>query len=126
RRGAFTVSQSGVLAYRRINETQLVWFDRGGRRLSTLRPPGPYPNPELAPDGKRLAVSGLDSKTGTWDIWTMELNRGVASRFPLEPSLEDLPVWSADGSHLAFMSDRDPGRGFYQRSATGAGPEELV
>ena len=108
RRGAFTVSQTGVLAYRQLNETQLVWFDRGGRRLGTVGPPGHYRNPALSPDGKRLAVGGLDSKTGTWDVWTMELDRGVASRFTLAPSHEDMPVWSPDGGHLAFMSDRDP------------------
>ena len=126
RRGAFTVSQTGVLAYRRINETQLVWLDRGGRRLATMGPPGHYRNPALSPDGKRLAVGGLDSKTGTWDVWTMELDRGVASRFTLEPSHEDMPVWSTDGGHLAFMSDRDRGVSFYQRAATGAGAEEVL
>ena len=126
RRGAFTVSQTGVLAYRRINETQLVWFDRGGRRLATVGPPGHYRNPALSPDGKRLAVGGLDSKTGTWDVWTMELDRGVASRFTLAPSHEDMPVWSPDGGHLAFMSDRDRGVSFYQKAATGAGAEEVL
>ena len=126
RRGAFTVSQTGVLAYRRLNETELVWFDRGGRRLGTVGPPGHYRNPALSPDGKRLAVGGLDSKTGTWDVWTMELDRDVASRFTLAPSHEDMPVWSPDGGHLAFMSDRDPGVSFYQKAATGAGAEEAL
>ena len=126
RRGAFTVSQTGVLAYRRLNETQLVWFDRGGRRLGTVGPPGHYRNPALSPDGRRLAVGGLDSKTGTWDVWTMELDRGVASRFTLAPSHEDMPVWSPDGGHLAFMSDRDEGISFYQKAATGGGAEEVL
>ena len=81
RRGAFAVSQSGVLAFRQHTETQLVWFDRGGRRLETVGPPGLYRNPALSPDGKRLAVAGLDLKTGTWDIFLMEIGRGGISRF---------------------------------------------
>ena len=73
RRGAFTVSQTGVLAYRRPTESQLVWFHRDGRRLDTVGRPGHYLNPALSPDGTRVAVSQLDLKTGSWDIWLIEV-----------------------------------------------------
>lgn len=42
-RAAFSVSQNGVLAYRTQTETgrtELIWFDRQGRRLSSVGEPG--------------------------------------------------------------------------------------
>jgi serine/threonine protein kinase len=126
RRGGFTVSQTGVLAYRQHTETQLVWFDRGGRRLQTLGPTGHYRNPALSPDEKRVAVAGFDSKTGTWDIWLMEVGRGGVSRFTTHPALDDMPIWSPDGSRIAFKSERNGEMAFYHKSSSGTGEEELI
>ena len=125
RRGAFTVSQTGVLAFRQHSETQLVWFDRDGRRLETVGPPGHYRNPALSPDGKRLAVAVLDLKTGTSDIWLMEVGRGRKSRFTFDPAVDDMPVWSPDGSRIAFQSDRSGRLAFYYKSSSGTGGEEV-
>ena len=125
RRGAFTVSQTGVLAFRQLSETQLVWFDRDGRRSETVGPPDHYRNPALSPDGKRLAVAVLDLKTGTSDIWLMEVGRGRKSRFTFDPAVDDMPVWSPDGSRIAFQSERSGRVAFYHKSSSGTGGEEV-
>ena len=39
-------------------------------------PSGHHQNPALSPDGTRVAVSQLDLKTGTWDIWLIEVATG--------------------------------------------------
>ena len=36
------------------------------------------------------------------------------------------PAWSADGSHIAFMSIRGSGCGMYQKASNLAGQEELL
>src|SRR5438093_5032023 len=43
------------------------------------------------------------------DIWLIELARGVASRFTFDAHNDIYPVWSPDGSRIAFGSDRDGG-----------------
>ena len=59
--GAFSVSASGLVAYRRSggNRRQLVWFDRSGKTVGTLG--GPDENglsdPELSPDGGRVVAN---------------------------------------------------------------------
>lgn len=66
--GAFSVSQNGVLVYRRALptvSTQLTWYDRSGNMLGTVGEDAIYTNPALSPDGKRLAVSRLDPSTNT-------------------------------------------------------------
>jgi Tol biopolymer transport system component len=126
RRGAFSVSQTGVLAYRRVGGTELVWFDRNGKRLGTVGPPGRYANPALSTDNRHLAVARLDPDRGTFDIWVAELTRNVMSRFTLDPAHDDMPIWSPDSSTIAFSSTRGTSVGIYQKAASGGGTEELL
>ena len=66
-RAIFSVSETGVLVFRSgaINSNQLIWFDRSGKQLSVLTPPGFYNAPSLSPDETKVAVSCLDRQTGT-------------------------------------------------------------
>ncbi len=105
-RGAFSVSQTGVLAYRPIAETQLIWFDRGGRRLEQIGPRGHYRDPALSPDARQVAVARFDPDAGTTDIWLIELARGIASRFTFDPASEETPLWSPDGRRILFRAQQ--------------------
>jgi serine/threonine protein kinase/Tol biopolymer transport system component len=126
RRGAFSVSQTGVLAYRPTRDTELVWFDRRGRRLEKIAPSGHYSNPALSPDQRRVAVARVDPETGIRNIWLIELARSVVSRFTVNASAEDMPLWSEDGSRILFKSYRGAGWDFYQKASSGTGAEETV
>jgi Tol biopolymer transport system component len=120
-RGAFSVSRTGVLAYRQIGDTQLVWFDRMGRASGSVGARGRYTNPALSPDQQRVAVSRGDAATGTRDIWTIELPRGIASRLTAD-GMANQPVWSPDGSRLAYLTRE----GFAQRASNGSGSAALI
>lgn len=50
-RGAFSASDNGTLVYARseASVSQLTWFDRAGRQLTTLGPPAVYTQPVLSP-----------------------------------------------------------------------------
>ena len=62
-RGAFAVSATGVLAHRagRGEWRQLTWVDRAGVTRGTVGPPdeNALSSPELAPDGRRVAVTRM-------------------------------------------------------------------
>jgi Tol biopolymer transport system component len=78
----------------------------------------------LSPDDKRVALDVINIG-GEREIWVMDLDRGVASRFTLSSSVEIFPVWSPDGSRIAFGSSPGLGRAdLYQRSANGVGKAE--
>lgn len=126
---SFSVSENGVLAYRTGSaaaNTQLVWFDRGGNRVGTLGEPGDYSNPSLSPDEKRVAVGRRNMQAKTRDIWLFDLMRGSATRLTFDPADDFNPVWSPDGSRIAFSSNRRKTRDIYQRLASGAGDDELL
>ena len=122
----FSVSGNGVLAYRGgavSGDSQLMWFDRTGKRLGPVGTPGEYLNQELSPDGKRVAFE-RNSTHGDRDIWLLELPEGAATRFTFNPADDYYPVWSADGTEIVFASNREGSFGLYQKPSSGAGNEE--
>lgn len=99
----FSVSESGVIAYRDGDgqvRSELTWFDRGGQRLRTVGDPGNYSSLHLSRDQSKLAVERFDPQTGLPGIWVIEMARGLSSRLNSPSALS--PVWSADGSELLF------------------------
>jgi dipeptidyl aminopeptidase/acylaminoacyl peptidase len=118
----FSVSDTGVLAYRLEQQTQLVWVDRNGRSLDALGEPGYYANPDLSPDGRRVAVSRRDPSTGLADVWFLDLERRQPARFTLEGTRERVPLWSPDGGRLVYRM----GPTLVMKSADGTGPEQQL
>ena len=121
-RATFSVSQTGVLAYRSLGGMQLMWMDRSGRSLDAVGPPGIYSNPALSADERMLAVARNDAATNAPHVWTLELARGVMSRLTSGSSGELMPVWSRDGRRIAYKS----GNSFYQMASSGTGDPELL
>jgi hypothetical protein len=123
----FSVSANGVLAYRGGgigSADQLLWFDRQGKPAGELGPSGQYSDVALSPDGKRVAVTRLDTQSNNVDLWLLDTARGVPTRFTFDPSREFIPIWSADGSRVVFSSDRGGAVHLFQKSAGGTSGEE--
>jgi len=125
---AYAVSESGALLYKSGSDSikQVAWIDRSGRRLGALGLKGELGNPELSPDGTRLALDRVEPNSVSADIWVVDLSRGTASRLTFEPSDEVRPLWSPDGSRILFAADREGRRGIFQKDASGASGEALL
>jgi len=110
-RAHFSSSQNGVLAYVSGGvvggNLQLTWFDRSGRVVGTLGGPGLSRWPAISPDEKTIAFYRVELQSGINDIWLHDVARGSDSRFTFGRANSDFPVWSPDGSELAFRSGSD-------------------
>jgi eukaryotic-like serine/threonine-protein kinase len=124
-RGAFAVA-TGVLAHRAGGgeRRQLVWVDRAGIARGTVGPAdeGGLSNPELSPDGRRVAVNR--TMQGNTDVWLIEVGRGVASRFTFAASNDGFPLWSPDGRRLVFGSEPKGVYDLVEKPLSGGGDEQ--
>jgi Tol biopolymer transport system component len=125
--GAFTASDTGVLAYRTsaAQRRQLTWVDRKGSVLGGIGEPGTdlTASPELSPDDRSVVV--FRQPTGDNDIWIIELARGLARRVTDGPPADAHPLWDPDGLHVVFSSRRF-GTGSPARQAVNGGPPEQL
>jgi eukaryotic-like serine/threonine-protein kinase len=124
----FTTSANGLLALRGSSGqggARLVWMDRTGKELGTLGEPGDYQSLELSPDGERVATP-IGTSEAVREIWILERARGVASRLTFVEGDDLWPVWSPDGSRIAFTSNRSGQFQVYLKRADGAGEEEML
>ena len=73
----------------------------------------------VSPDGQTLAF------VTHGDIWTVPVAGGHATRITHHPAQERWPIFSPDGSQLAFTSDREGYYGLYVMPVTG-GPVSQI
>jgi Tol biopolymer transport system component len=132
RLGASASQRGGVLV---LNEgaaegsvCELAVLDRTGRKRDTLSPSGTpaWGHVEVSPDGSRLL-----GDRDLLDLWTMDLQRKVASRLTITADANASArtgagpaTWSADGRRVFFSVGTGPE--LYAIPADGSQPRELV
>jgi Tol biopolymer transport system component len=139
-RGAFGASQTGTLFYVQgtaatggtgrggtVENAQLGWLNRRGGFIAAAGDTGTYGDFDLSTDGRLIAVTRVDQGATGSDIWVVDWERGgVATPITRDPAEDRDPVWSNDGSRVAYTSLRKGNRDIYVRNANGTGPETPV
>jgi TolB protein len=81
--------------------------------------------PMLSPDGTRLVFES--NRTGNWDIYTMRPDGTDLVRLTTDPAADVGPIWSPDGKHILFASERDAGDSeIYVMNTDGSGQRRLT
>ena len=114
-RGMFSISQTGLLAYRPASKRELGWYDRTGRPLGWIGVAGRDFDPALSPDGRHVAVSRFDPKTSIRSIWILDARSGVGSPLTSQIDWARCPLWSLDGSRILFGSRAASGDYLYEK-----------
>ena len=127
--GWFAASPADTLAYfsgqGATGQVQLAWVDRKGGRVGTIGAPGNYGQITLSPDERNVALEIPDAE-GRYDLWVMDVARGVTSRVTATPGDERDPVWSPDGRSLAFIARRDGAADLRRKGLRASEPETVL
>ncbi len=92
-------------------------FSTGAAASETIRLAA---DPALSPDGETLAL--------VWrgDIWLAPVEGGSARRLTQHEATDRRPLFSPDGTEIAFISDRDAGDQVYVVDVEGGRPTQLT
>ena len=124
----FSVSASGVLAYRQAAggpEEEMAWYDREGNRAGTIGDRRGHPRNiiRFSPSGTSVAFTRQGAKTQ--EVLVADVMSGHPVRFTDGRS----PVWSPDGSEIAFLREDDkdksdrPTYTIFRKKVDGSAPE---
>jgi serine/threonine protein kinase/Tol biopolymer transport system component len=128
---AFDVSASGVLVYStdsRHLTSRLVLYDRNGRQRRALTGDGPYRQPRFSPNGRQVAAEKLDATDDCCStIWVYDVARDREATITTHTDDKNVsPVWSHDGSRIAFSHKVGGTYQIFQKLVDGTLPEKLL
>jgi Tol biopolymer transport system component len=82
----------------------LRWAGRDGQDAGS-GPPGDYYQIRISPDGRKVAATVTDRRTGVSALSILDIARKTLTRASYDKLDHDSPVWSPDGRQIVFTSD---------------------
>jgi serine/threonine protein kinase/Tol biopolymer transport system component len=124
---AFATSGSGTLVYQSGRMlSRLVWFDRSGRKTGTVGVQGNYLNMAVAPDGRRILFDRTLPGPETYDVWSMDVERGVETRITTNSFTSEFgPLWLPDGKSIVYSATLETQPNLFRRDLA-TGKEEAL
>ena len=121
-----SVSNNGILVYQSLGPPtrQMVWMDRTGRTLFDAGEGGRWGPPRISPNGTRAVVGKPGPEGGNADLWILQPG-GKGTQLTDTPAHEGSPVWSPDGSRIAYVSNPDGNYDLYTKMVSGGKTEPL-
>jgi serine/threonine-protein kinase len=128
-RSHFAISDSGTLVYvpgvpgGASTQRNVVILDRAGSITPLTLTAGSYESPRVSPDGTQLALVSIEN--GAY-VSIVDLSGASQPRRLTLTGANRFPIWSNDGRHLAFQSDRDGDPAIFWQQADGAAAAERL
>lgn len=75
--------------------------------------------PNFSPDGRQIVLAGYDQKTQERNIYTLSNNGSELTQLTSDQCHNLAPIWSPDGRHILFYSDRNGSFELYEMTREG-------
>nr|MEE4266438.1 protein kinase [Candidatus Krumholzibacteria bacterium] len=109
--GVFSVAENGMVVFQTGAATganqQLYWTELENGGQQPLGEVGQIFNPFISPDGKLAIVEDRESSNEGVDLWLVDLETGLRTRFTFAQGDEQFPCWSADGKTVYYTEQFD-------------------
>ena len=114
----YTTGQASLL-------TTPVWLDREGRAGPPLGDPGTFMHFDVAHDGIRFAIARTEGSSAT-QVWIGDTQRGTLSLLSRGANDSFSPVWSPDGTRIAFINSDSGDEDLFVQSTVETTPRESL
>jgi hypothetical protein len=101
--GSYSVLPSGMMLYQTGNaesERVLSWGDLETENSTPIGSTGKLFFPRVSPDGSRCIVELQGESQEGGDLWIVDLETGLRTRFTFEEGDEVAPCWTPDGATI--------------------------
>ncbi len=105
-------------------QVEVVLADRKGAVEKLKLPPGSYVTPRVSPNGRQVAFVTNDGKEDMISVY--DLSGASVMRRLTYGGNNRHPVWSSDGQHIAFQSDREGDLAVFWQRADNTGQVERL
>ena len=112
RRLSLSLSQEELAARAGVHRTYVGMIERAEKNITLADghllfgmsgAPDSYTNFDMSPDGRRIAASHRDPKTGVNSLALIDVERGVTAPItPLDEDNFDDPTWAPDGRNISY------------------------
>ena len=121
----FSISNNGMLVFAPVQQpdNMMLWMDLNGKTMGTVGEPGRYASIHFSPDDSHLAV---ERDRPHHDLWIYDLRGNNSPTQFTSGAIAGLPVWSSDGTKIAFASAKGDTFQLHMKSVSGAQDEEVV
>ena len=128
--GVFSPSQTGMLAFQTgasaLAAQLLSWVDLANGAAVKLGEPGQIFHPAVSPDGRRAVIEVRDVSNEGIDLWLVELDSGLRTRFTFAVGDEVRAVWSRDGQTVFYESKASGAYRLMQQPVDGQGGAAIL
>jgi Tol biopolymer transport system component len=122
----FSTSRNGVLVYQsHTDQSRVAWFDRSGAEAGTTGVRGRVQSLRLSPDGRLVLFDRTQPRTGTYDLWSLNLADGAERRLTSDDGNENTGPWLGNTVIFAQQVGATPPHLFRKDLATDK-EEELL
>jgi len=107
---SFTASRTGVLAYQRhLLKGRIVWLDRAGKESGSIGDSTvTTARARISPDGTRVVFDRTQPRTGTYDLWTYDIDRAVEQSVTSARMSEISGVWLRGANAIIYSGGVPP------------------
>lgn len=129
--GVFSASQTGVLAVQGgtlSSDLVMRWRSRDGTNLESIGEPARFTDDiQLSPTEDTAMVQIRADEGDNRDLWVVELDRKLRTRFTFSPYGDDAPVFSPDGETVLWeVTDDNEKMALHRKAIGGSGDGEIL
>jgi Tol biopolymer transport system component len=118
-RTTFSTSRNGVVVYQsHSDQSRLVWIDRSGAETSAASVRGRFQRLRLSPDGGMVVFDRVEPRSGTFDLWSLNLTDGAERRLTSNPGSENTGPWVGNSVIFSQQTGAAPPHLFRKDLAT--------